>query len=234
MSEIQNHTYASKLRKKYGEKFLEDIHSLWTVDETFLNDVAKKHGVTREAIRLIFKKLYGNVYGKLYKKKRLAYQEKIKARVEKEKQKKVDLEWRADNLRGYQGHHAQAQLMVHDVCMELGYKVEVDGGEKHQKPQLVINGYRTIVAWASKPHMAGNGAFKWPYWRFGSDRARWDNFDFAVLCANTDPDILFFIVPKSEIPEGSMIFIRQGKSDYHAAKNRYYPYLGAWHLLERF
>lgn len=232
MSEIQNPEYAARIGARYGEEFLASLHTLWTNDKIRLNDVAMKHGITREWVRQLFKSIYGVPYTKVKKKKDLARQREIKEREKKEREKRMDLEWRADNLKGFQGSHAEAQLMVHDVCVDLGYEVEVQGGHKHCKPTLIVNGHRVIVAWASKPHMAGKGNFKWPYWRFGSDKSRWENFDFAVLCANKNPDILYFIVPKSAIPVGSMVFIRQGKSKYHAAKNRYYPYLGAWHLLK--
>lgn len=233
MSEIQNPEYAARIGARFGEKFLADLHSLWTNHNIRLNDVGKKYGITREYVRQLFNKIYGVPYTKLKGKKDLADQRAREEKARREYQKRINLEWRADNLKGFQGSHAEAQLMVHDICVELGYEVEVVLSEKKgAKPKLVVNGHRVIVAWASKPHMAGKGHFKWPYWRFGSAKSRWENFDFAILCANKDPDILYFIVPKSAIPVGAMVFIRQGKSKYHAARNRYYPYLGAWHLLE--
>ena len=206
-----------------------DLHTLWTDDNIRLNDVALIYGISREWVRQLFNEIYRVPYTAIKHRKEMAYRKKI----EKQKLKRMaDLEWRALNLKGHQGKHALAQMLVHDICADLGYEIEVIPATQARRPVLIVNGNVLDISYSSKPHMAGRGKYEWPYWRFANNRSEWVDVDFLVCVANQNPDYIFFIVPKDGFPVGNMLFIRWGKSNYHAASNRYYEYEGAWHLLE--
>ena len=228
--EISNTKQANRQMVKRGPEFMADIKKLADKEAGLtLQAVAEKHGLTRERIRQLFFILYGTPYteavnGKREHKKHI----KLAAKIEKH-----SIEHRFRNYRK-EGNHSKAvasEYKFYLECKSRGFKIYSHPGKS--VCDFIVNNYFVDVkachqAWGGKS--SGRR-----YYHVSSQAKQWKRTDiYAVYIA---PEDYFLIIPKSAIGHrgngSSMksIYIPVRGSDYCSAKNNYFEFRDAWHLL---
>jgi hypothetical protein len=220
---IMNLKYAAKLLETKGLGFMNDMQLLFQGTEGMtLQSVGVKHGVTRERIRQIYKKLYREMYA-------IAADRRSKSR---ELVKLINrIKWLSMEERAKRntGKAFNTELLFYRECKKRNFLI-------HQPTDRIcdffVNGYFVDVKITTKLTRQTKGDTA--YYRFSTRKrqiARADFFAFYVA-----PLELFYIIPKKEIIKNQIsywVHIPECERHHCAAKNRYLKFENAWHLLER-
>jgi len=214
---IENPKVVNKLAKKFGVGFVQDLKIVCTHPRVTLAGIAGKYDLTRQALSLMFHKVYGVHYLTLYEKKK--YIRKILNR-----QQKYHPAERVMSLSGYARNNAIAQLKVYGKCNKLDYVVETTGPQ-----ETFINGYKVFIVttgYIQQSHV-NTRYFRVPI----RSRASYikENYDFLIVYISRNNS--FYIIPAKEI-DGPELYIREKPSKHYYYKNKYINRLNAWHLLK--
>lgn len=209
------------LSKKYGSKIITDFNNLNKKQFWNLSNISKKFGFTRERARQIYIILYDAPYSPTMiakTKKRNDYMG-----CTNDPRYKV-AEYKKGNNPVWKS--AKTEKMFFDECnkkkinTEFPCKKEID---------IKSNGYFVDIKSAFSPkHFSPNNKIK--YFHFGISKIQKNNCDFLACYHGKEKK--FFIIPKKEFKNVTSIYISETPSTYHNAKNRYWEYKDAWHLLK--
>ena len=128
------------------------------------------------------------------------------------------------------GRGTIGEIRVIEKAQELGFSVKPSCGKR----DININGFYVEVktSFTSRRMTSHN---KYNHFHFSARKTQIDKNDFFIFFANNGRE-RFFIVPTKEIKtkaksEKIAIFITEHPSNHPTAKNRFYEYENAWHLL---
>lgn len=224
----RNIKFAWRLKDKYGEDIVDDILILKDDFTLTLQRVGDKYGVTREYIRQIYKKLTGEKYTKALSGRRKEW-EKIKNNMEigctNNPLHKIAEHKKSSKTR--QGAIIEQKFInecnSRNLSVEIPCKSTID---------LKVNGYNIEVKSNGKARVF-SGA-KIGRYLFCIRPNQYVKADFFA-CYHTKLKT-FFIIPKKSINQtkngSANISFLEKKSRYKCAKNRYWEYKDAWHLLK--
>jgi hypothetical protein len=202
--------FETRLVDKYGVEILDDFKKIKINPYWRLADIGRKHGFTRERARQIFNRIYKTTCMKTRKKinKELscAYDPRIKV-IEYTRSWKMN---------------ADVELLFFNECKKRSFNVKILCSGKG----LLING-RQIKTRASF-------GFKYrkcitPRYYFSTRLSYFKEIDFFA-CYHKFLES-FFIIPAHILKPNQTIYILAHKSNYPQAKNKYFKYREAWHLL---
>lgn len=211
-----------RLRHKYGESFLVDIEKIKDgLRFVTLDSVGKKYNLTRERVRQIFFVIYGCGVRSIKKRidlKTCKHDPRIKVAEFKE---------------GIIKQGAVAELKFFKKCCELGFDVKPECGRTIDQN---VNGYKVEIKASYSSRRTSEGQItKHHHYSLSSKQIELADF-FACYHFISDS---FFIIPKNKTPffnkkckKEKSIYITVEKSKYYCAKNRYWEFQNAWHLLE--
>ena len=213
-----------KLVVKHGREFLGDFNRLNTANYWNLTTVANKYGFSREYAR----KIYNLIFNKPFR----------PARSVKVKKRNSDFTVCANNPRvkvlsykkGSNRYKAAIyEKMFMDFCLEKNFMVSF---LKESTVDMMVNNFLVDVKSCSKATLYSRAVTK--KYRYV---ARGDQVYFADFFACFHPaEDSFFIIPntddlKPDKNETISIYINEKKSKYPNAKNKYWEFNDAWHLL---
>ena len=230
----QDHKYLSwlgRLTKKYGHKILDDFESLKNNPYTSLEWVGKEHGLTRERIRQLYYKIYGEKYTIAKREQSLKKSEELSCK------KDVRNYFAIIELEGIEpAQYKIYEKMFIDECLSRGFDVPT---RCESDIDFIVNGFDVDVKFSKTPKVMGVGYIT-KYHHYSYSKKQADGADFLACYHNTTK--AFFIIPMKVIlgnklkanvfKSGNGLYISSKKSTYCAAKNRYWEYKDAWNLLE--
>jgi len=209
-----------RLVEKHGEEFLADFNDLKKKQFWNLVDIGNKYGFSREYARQIYKSLYNKPYRPIRTKKT----KKIKdiSCVHDPRRKYAD--YKENNSAVWKS--AKTESMFFNECEKRGFKLEI---LCRKSIDIKINTYLIDVKSCFKPRLY-HPESKTRYLVFHLSKHQLKNADF-IACYHSVEEV-FFIVPIGDV--GSVnIYILESKSHHYNAKNRYWEFKDAWHLLEK-
>lgn len=212
---------ANRLKDKYGKSLLKDMALLYKNPAYTLTRVGLKHGVTREYIRQIFKKLYKVTYKYALSKKSKKYHEDIGC---------------ANDPRYIVVCHSskssfyKTAVVTNDVwkiANQNGWKIELSCSKKYG--DIVINGYRVAIRLCKKPRKYTSKKY---YYLFRINKNEF--VDFFIL--HTGDTKRWFIIPSVVLNGSVNIYVRDDVGYYTNGKRedskKWLCFENAWHFLE--
>lgn len=221
--EERMNTYKVGLTLRFGEDFLKDLSDLDTRHFWNLTEMGKKYGVTTEYIRQIHKKINGRGFREIKNKKT--------------RERGVDIACKYDPRHKAAEYkpNSPAQIsamkakLFYEICIKKGFEVDV---LRNQSANLRVNGHCISVHTAQTAKTIPGA--KTPKYHYSFKKNQIALADYYA-CWHERMSC-FFIIPnrwKGPGKREQSIYINEIKSDFHTAKNKYYEYKDAWHLLER-
>ena len=224
--------FLDKLSKKYGDEFFENMDSLKQNPYTTLDWVAQQHGVTREYVRQLFHKIYGESYtATLHKNIALKKGGAINICDKDIRNYYAKCDLFGDTPTPYK----QIEMLFLKKAESLGMSVTQ---KCTRKVDFDVNGFAVDVKHCGKPFIPPKG--RTPSHRFSFSFWQSAMCDFLACYHSTEK--CFFIIPMPEIVEnrrsevkkdGNLISIPDSIVSYRTARNRWWKYKNAWGLLNR-
>jgi len=219
-------TLISNLKKKHSSQILDDICKVNSNWAWSLTRVAKKYKVTRERARQWYKIIFGHGYGEVLREKAKKKKQDI-ACIHDPRRKVADFK---PNSSTHKGVKAEKKFLQECQKRELNFSIPCT-----QHIDIKINGYDIDVKTCLKATMTSPG-IKVKYFRYNCRGIQVEIADFFACYHPTEKR--FFIIPRSATNKigkhGTIsIYISERQSDYYIAKNRYWEYRDAWHLLKK-
>ena len=214
-----------RLTMNYGLEILKDLEDLQTKPYWNLADLGRKYGFSREWARCIFIKFYGENYSFIRKEKtKKIYQDELAC--------KSDPRYKVARCKSkHTSMGAYAELLFYNKCQELDFQIDMPF---NKTIDIIVNGFKVEIK-SSSPYYACKRS-KIRHFRFGCLTKQIKMADFIACYHSTETT--FFIIPCSTILLNrtkslwKSIYINEKCSDYYTAKNKYWQYKDAWHLLE--
>jgi hypothetical protein len=224
--------FLGKVQSKYTTKIFTDMESLRSNPYTHLSWLAEKYGVTREYIRQLHNKIYGE-----------KYTSKVK---EHSKLINLDISCNGDirnyfALREVNGEKPSKYKMYEklfiDECISRGFDVPQ---QCNGAVDFIVNGFNIDVKAATKKALLSQGSLT-HHCRYSYTMKQAQKADF-LACYHFG-EKAFFIIPMRCVlsnkkdptklrKTGNGLFISYKKSNYHNSKNKYWEFKNAWYLLE--
>lgn len=123
------------------------------------------------------------------------------------------------------GYATKCEYDFVQQCRTKGFDISCP---KDKHCDTVINGFNVDVkAPRSKYYSTNRSA---PMYHSSITEYEFMNVDFIALLHDARKS--WFIIPIKELPNSGAIYLNIERSTYPNAKNRYWEYENAWHLLE--
>jgi hypothetical protein len=204
-----------RLIQKYGESFLADLQNVNNKPYFNLKDIGDKYNLTRERIRQIYKKIYGHGFGIVKKIKTKECKIEISC-INDPRRKTAD--WTPGSNLYFS---AEIEKLFFKKCTEMGFDVEIPC---RSKIDIIVNDFLIDVKAAKKTRFI-NGS-KNEYYHYSISESQKKDADFFA-CYHVERDS-FFIIPNQGVRS---LFLRVKKNEKSTAKNRYWKFENAFHLL---
>lgn len=227
--------FQERLVKRYGPNIIKDLNLLTSKPFLTLQDIAKKYGISREYMRVIFNKFHGMKYTVFLKEKLLIRQQErdnMKCVIHPN-EKQIVYDQTADNIK----KNIESQVELLKKCKELHLEVKFEKNKHNKKASpytvFIINGKRVLAK--SAANISQDKTRYLSYYHINWGRNKRQNFDFTICYIQ--PIKTFYIIPKDFLPESSKsIYIRNGEPRRILKKQRNVAeeieqYREAWHLL---
>ena len=218
--------FKKKLTNKYGVQFWNDFKDLETRHFWNLTDLAQKYGFSREYARQIYVFLKGEGYtkSKVRKTQKRLKNENLTC-VHDPRHKVAEYKREGHNYKA-----VQIEKLFLKECKKRKFQIEIPC---NQTVDIKINDFWVDVKSSFCTRITRPSSLI-EYYVYHSKGKQVDIIDF-LACYHLF-EKTFFIIPAKIIKPDSCnvmnIYIAKEKSTYHNAKNRYWKYKGAWHLLE--
>lgn len=211
-------TYIERLIQKYGNTILSDLELAKTAHYFTLVDVAKNYGISREAARQIFLKLYGISYGEVQKNLRI---------------KIAQLIWNAKRSLSFRKNFSQRthmkQARTEDKFIERCKNLKIDFVSPNKVLRYFqINNLNVRVRSNNKPIAFSRKIRYFRLYIKPSERKLIDYFALYILSLDT-----FYIIPNSAIPVSNWFYIPEEETNGWNSKHKHLQYKEAWHQLKR-
>ena len=223
--------FRKRVVEKYGPEIIDDLEAIKTRQYWTLQNVADKHGFSREYARQLFNKLFGKSTTPFIKQKALAREKDIALLgCPNDPRHKA-----ADYVPGRIKRGANIELIVFNKCLELGYDVNVSC---NKTIDLIVNNFNVDVKSSNKTSRVANKksrALKHcsEYFHFGCRPHQYAKCDFFVCYAI--PIDTFWILPQKAMGQYG-VYIRANDQRYRSfiPESIDYDYFeNAWHLLSK-
>jgi hypothetical protein len=217
---FMNRTFKLKrFELKYGDGFLSCFDKA-ARHEMSLADISRKYSFSLERARQLFLIIKKYPYTKV--KKEFILRKKINKSLICHYRKNPS--YKINNyLDGQTKIGALAEYKVYNICLDLGFNVEIPMITDYD---LIINGYNVDVKSCSKPLKMSDYFQKYYSFHIGHNLKQ-NNFDF-IICYLKDVD-LYYIFPKASLKKkGAVIYINRNKTHHKHWQDKY---VEAWHLL---
>lgn len=213
------------LSEKYGNEILKDLIDLDSKHYWNLTGLAIKYSVSRERARQWYTMLNGHGFRETRSEKANFRNKELSC--SRDPRHKVAESPKDSTV--YKGASAEVDFM--NRCAERGFIVEVPC---KVDVDLKINNY--LVDVKTSAHLFHAKGAKIPYYHYAVSVEQQKKADF--IAAYHPVEDTFFIIPMIDLihkasGKSKSIYILQHKSNYRTAKNRYWEYKDAWHLLEK-
>lgn len=212
------------LKTRHGDEIITDLEGLKVNPFLTLDAVGKKYDLSRERIRQLYNFYhYPHKYKKAFLQKSKEYKEMVSGDIACKNDPRHKLAEYKVGSTHRQG--AKIEKLFFDRCVDLGIDVEIPC---KQTVDFKINGYGVEVKSRSGSTLLPGA--KTPHYSFTIHKRQMNEADFFACYHNKTKS--FFIIPKHAISTRGNITILREKSDYPIAKNKYWEYKYAWHLLQ--
>jgi len=210
------------ITNRYGEEILTDMKDLDTKPYWNLTEFSKKYGFTREYARQIYKKITGNPYGISSKAKTAKIKREAK-RISCANDPRYKIAEYKDGSKQIAG--AKIELRFMQECEKNGINVGIPCKGTND---FKVNGFNIEVKSNSRKRLMNQKTLT----KQCSYSIRKNQLEEADFFACYHPlESKFFIIPKSAVLPRKSVSISGTKSNHPLAKNRYWEYKDAWHLL---
>jgi len=216
--EAKKLTTINNLIRKYGDEILNDFDLLNSKPFWNLVDIGNKYGFTRERARQLYKKLYGRAYQKIATKKLKIANSKIVC-LNDPRYKTAEYSKDSKQFTG-----AKYELQFYNQCKKRGIDIKVPCTATID---FKVNGFSVEVKSATPRYYS---RAKTKIFSYGMRKVQKDKAAFFACFHSTEN--CFFIIPTWAISSKTRICINETPSLYHNAKNKYWEYRNAWHLLK--
>jgi AraC-like DNA-binding protein len=211
--------------QKYGAEFAEDLEALKTRQFWTLTEMGKKYGITRERVRQIFKRTYGESFRTYQKKKTKDLRAELRTTGCKfHPINKLQL---SKGLESNISKGLAGEVLVAKKAQEFGYEVN---GYTSTVVDMQINGYAVEIKTCFCQSKTVKGA-KVRYYRAAISKKQLGILDYLIVVVPMMS--AFYIIPREHLGAGPNIYIPTKKSTASNAQNRYHQFRDAWHLLKR-
>lgn len=220
MTDGARRQYMRSLINKKGQQFVDDILSVEKGPFRTMIAVAEKHHITRERVRQIYEKMTGRKWREVKAALTASAEREIGCKFDP--RNKLALMPKNDTAirRG-----TKAEVMFLAKCEELGFSVSCPS---NRHTDLIVNGFNIEVKLATKLwRSSAHGKTLYLHAQIKENEFKTADF----VAAYSKPIDSWFIVPIKEIPDSGCLYICEKPSGYHTAKNRFWQYKEAWHLL---
>jgi len=210
-----------RLVTKYGDGIIKDFELLHTNPYWNLVDIGNKYGFTRQRAKQIYKLIYIENYGPT--KVRLTKERREAELACKNDPRHKHAEYKPGNNPVYKG--VEVEKLFFDECQARNINIEL---VDKRAVDFKINGYWVDVksSWRTSK-IVGNY-----YFRYSVKQKQIDKCHF-IACYHMNED-KFFIIPIVAV-KSVMIYITKEnkiKDGRGVARNKYWEFRDAWHLLQ--
>lgn len=210
------------LIKRYGKNIIKDFEQLknnygWTLER-----LGEKYGFTREYARQAYEFVFDEKYTEKIEHFKEVRSNDIETCPNDPRHKFADYKRNGSNV----WKSAKTEKMFFDECEKRNLNPQI---LCTRTIDIKVNGHLIDVKSSFTASLFGLGS-KTPYMRFGISKKQRKKCDF-IACYHGLKKV-FFIIPKEAMTKSNMIYISKEQSDYCNARNRYWEYKDAWHLLK--
>lgn len=211
--------FKQRLIAKRGENIINDILACETKPLATQVDIARKYGLTRERIRQIYAKLTGKKW-KVVKSERdkdarndIGCRRDPRQRIEMMENKSCLL---------YKGTEAEVAFI--NECIKRGFKIDCPS---NTSMDTIVNGKKIEIKLGCAIWTTPNNKTAYIH---ANIRKSQTLCDFVAIYHGIRKS--WFIIPIRFITQGGSLYIQTKPSTHWNAKNKYWEFEDAWHLLE--
>lgn len=214
------------LLRKYGTEIFDDFDLITSHYAYDLNRISKKYGFTRERMRQIYTKATGltGTYVGTTKTKKAREDAKAMVCVSDPRHRLANN--KTKNSCVYKG--AKAELLFMETAQKKGFTI---APACSRSTDFVVNNKKVEVKSSYSSQKSPRA--KTAYFRYPVTPNEMNMLDFVAAYHIIEK--AWFIIPRSEIAQdrtgSGTVYLLEQKSNYRTAKNRYWEYRDAWHLL---
>lgn len=203
---------------RYGNEIIDDLKKLRKNPFITLEQVGIKYGVTREYIRQIYKRYFGEGYGNSCK------------RIEKDiscssdpRNKIYLVKKNGSNVR----KGTEIEYLFTQKCLELGFNINASC---KTDSDIIINGYKVEIKSCFSPQPT-SGKYKRRYYRYPVSKSEVAANDFFAFYR---PDLNEFVIIKNNYKgtnEHKAFYMPEHKTNYKCSKNNLWSDIGRYDRL---
>jgi hypothetical protein len=208
---------AMRLYTKYGNDFLVQLKDVYEKKPFWsLSKIARNFKLSRERVRQIYNVMYlegirDNVNPK-----------KIEQDLTCINDPRSKVTYYKCGSKPFFG--AVSEKLFMEECEKRGFEFKVVCESKYD---MVVNGYKVEIKSRTRPSLSRGNV-----WQCGFNLHTGQKEATDIFACYHPIEKSFFIIPKSALEHRVTLSIRACKSNDIRAKNRYWEYQNAWHLLE--
>lgn len=219
-SENDPNSWQKDLLSKKGSRFIKDLYSLKKNPFVTLKNVGDAHGITKERVRQIYKKYFGEPYTIKLRKKKINKNKDLSCL--QDPRNKVLLYKKGSRV--YDGAISELEFM--NKCMSLGYDV---GTPCSKSSDVYVNGFKVEVK-SRATTMRPNIRYKTSYYGFFINKSEMINdfYAFHIVTKN-----VWFILPRKNIPKSRWVFINAALNKKSKNIKKYIKFFNNFSILGR-
>lgn len=216
--------FMEKLVNKYGENLICDLKKLQNSPYSTLQEIGNKYSITRERVRQIFNKLYGESFGKYTIAKSVKYK-KIKEDCDMLNSINCTIEQKiADfDLGILKGKGIASEVMFAKKCKELGFDIKYS--DCGRGIDFEVNG-KTVELKSRHSSTRAKKSRGVSYYNVHFLKHQ-RTADFFVV--HVVPQSAFYIIPSSRVM--ATVAIPNKITNYYNSGTGYLEFKEAWYLL---